>query len=197
MMQRILAFDVGDRRIGVAVSDALGITAQPVETYHRKGGAEKDAEYLLDLAKRYAPCTLLFGLPRNMDGTYGEQAEKVKKFAQRLIDQWDGEPSGQALIGEDIDMEEKDTIVTLIDEENGQPVDFDLLLTFSYEGKRYAALQPLDEVAGIEDDEIVLLEIVKENGEESYRTIDNEILLDEVFAEFQDLFDEEDEGEDE
>ena len=94
-------------------------------------------------------------------------------------------------------MEEKDTIVTLIDEENGQPVDFDLLLTFSDEGKRYAALQPLDEVEGIEDDEIVLLEIVKENGEESYRTIDNEILLDEVFAEFQDLFDEEDEGEDE
>ena len=94
-------------------------------------------------------------------------------------------------------MEEKDTIVTLIDEENGQPVDFDLLLTFSYEGKRYAALQPLDEVVGIADDEIVLLEIVKENGEESYRTIDNEILLDEVFAEFQDLFDEEDEGEDE
>jgi len=56
MMQRILAFDVGDRRIGVAVSDALGITAQPVETYHRKGGAEKDAEYLLNLAKKYAPC---------------------------------------------------------------------------------------------------------------------------------------------
>ena len=84
MMQRILAFDVGDRRIGVAVSDALGITAQPVETYHRKGGAEKDAAYLLALAKRYAPCTLLFGLPRNMDGTYGEQAEKVKHFAELL-----------------------------------------------------------------------------------------------------------------
>ena len=59
-MKRILAFDVGDKRIGVAVSDALGITAQPVETYHRKGGAEKDAEYLLALAKKYAPCTLLF-----------------------------------------------------------------------------------------------------------------------------------------
>ena len=94
-------------------------------------------------------------------------------------------------------MEEKDTIVTLIDEENGQSVDFDLRLTFSYEGRRYAALQPLDEVEGVEDDEIVLLEIVKENGEETYRTIDNEILLDEVFHEFQDLFDEEDEEEDE
>ena len=91
MMQRVLAFDVGDKRIGVAVSDALGITAQPVETYHRKGGAEKDAEYLLQLARKYAPCILLFGLPRNMDGTYGEQAEKVKKFAQRIIDRWDGD----------------------------------------------------------------------------------------------------------
>lgn len=92
-------------------------------------------------------------------------------------------------------MEEKDTIVTLIDEENGQSVDFDLLLTFSYEGRQYAALQPLDEVAGVGEDEIVLLEIVKENGEETYRSIDNEILLDEVFAEFQDLFDEADEEE--
>ena len=51
-MQRILAFDVGDKRIGVAVSDALGITAQPVETYHRSGGAQKDAEHLLTLAKK-------------------------------------------------------------------------------------------------------------------------------------------------
>ena len=90
-MKRILAFDVGDKRIGVAVSAALGITAQPVETYHRKGGAEKDAEYLLSLARKYSPCMLLFGLPRNMDGTYGEQAEKVKRFAQRVLDNWDGE----------------------------------------------------------------------------------------------------------
>ena len=91
MMKRILAFDVGDKRIGIAVSDALGITAQPVETYHRKGGTDKDVEYLLSLAKKYSPCQLLFGLPRNMDGTYGEQADKVKRFAQKIIDRWDGE----------------------------------------------------------------------------------------------------------
>lgn len=89
-MQRILAFDVGDKRIGVAVSDALGITAQPVETYHR-GGAQKDAEHLLTLAKKYAPCMLLFGMPRNMDGSYGEQSEKVKKFAEKVLEGWDGE----------------------------------------------------------------------------------------------------------
>lgn len=94
-------------------------------------------------------------------------------------------------------MEERDTIVTLIDEENGQEVDFDLLLTFAYEGRRYAALQPIEEVEGVADDEIVLLEIVKENGEETYRSIENEILLDEVFKEFQDLFDELEDGEEE
>ena len=92
-------------------------------------------------------------------------------------------------------MEEKDTIVTLIDEENGKEVDFDLLLTFSYEGKRYAALEPITEVENVEEGEVVLLEIVKENGEETYRSIDNEILLDEVFHEFQELFDEEEEDE--
>ena len=90
-MQRILAFDVGDKRIGVAVSDALGITSQPVETYHRSGGAQKDAEYLLTLAQKYAPCMLLFGMPRNMDGSYGEQSEKVKKFAEKVLEGWDGE----------------------------------------------------------------------------------------------------------
>lgn len=92
-------------------------------------------------------------------------------------------------------MEEKDTIVTLIDEDTGDEVDFDLLLTFSYEGKKYAALEPISEVDNIEEGEVVLLEIVKENGEETYRSIDNEILLDEVFHEFQDLFDQEDEDE--
>lgn len=90
-MQRLVAFDVGDKRIGIAVSDPLGITAQPVETYHRAGGAEKDAEYLISVAKKYAPCKLVFGLPRNMDGSCGEQAEKVRRFAARVIALWDGE----------------------------------------------------------------------------------------------------------
>lgn len=87
-------------------------------------------------------------------------------------------------------MEEKDSIVTLIDDDTGKEVDFDLLLTFSYEGKRYAALEPISDVENVEDGEVVLLEIVKDNGEETYRSIDNEILLDEVFHEFQELFDE-------
>lgn len=90
-MRRVLALDVGDKRIGVAVSDPLGITAQGLETYTRTGDTEKDAEHIAELAKRYEPVRLLFGMPRNMDGSYGFQSEKVKEFAQAVLKVWDGE----------------------------------------------------------------------------------------------------------
>lgn len=90
-MRRVLALDVGDKRIGVAVSDPLGITAQGLETYTRTGDTEKDAEHIAELAKKYEPVRLLFGMPRNMDGSYGFQSEKVKEFAQDVLKVWDGE----------------------------------------------------------------------------------------------------------
>ena len=84
---------------------------------------------------------------------------------------------------------EENTIVTLLDE-NGKEVQFDLVMTFDYEGKRYAALLPMDDVDGVADDEVVPLEIVREGGDETYRAIENPVLLDEVFNEFIELFDE-------
>ncbi len=89
-MQRILALDVGDKRIGVAVSDPLGYTAQGLETYTRRT-PEQDVEYILNLAERYRPVKLLFGMPRNMDGSYGFQSEKVRAFADTVLERWDGE----------------------------------------------------------------------------------------------------------
>lgn len=90
-MQRILALDVGDKRIGVAVSDPLGYTAQGLETYTRKETLEQDVNYILTLAERYRPVRLLFGMPRNMDGSYGFQSEKVRAFADAVLQNWDGE----------------------------------------------------------------------------------------------------------
>ena len=84
---------------------------------------------------------------------------------------------------------EENTIVTLLDE-NGKEVQFDLVMTFDYEGKRYAALLPMDDVDGVADDEVVLLEIVREGGDETDRAIENPVLLEEVFNEFIELFDE-------
>ena len=82
------------------------------------------------------------------------------------------------------------SIVTLLDED-GKEVRFDLLLAFDYESKRYIALLPVDPVENVGEDEVILLEAVRENGEETYRTIDNPILLDEVFNEFTELFEDE------
>ena len=91
MKQRLVALDVGDRRIGVAVSDPLWITAQGVETYWRTESTKKDVAHIVALLKRYEPCRLLLGLPMNMNGTIGEQGEKVQRFADAIKKEWDGE----------------------------------------------------------------------------------------------------------
>lgn len=90
-MLRVLALDVGDKRIGIAVSDPLGLTAQGLETYTRTGDDGADAAYIRDLAQRYQPVRLLFGLPRNMDGSYGFQSEKVRAFAEAVLQGFEGE----------------------------------------------------------------------------------------------------------
>lgn len=86
MEQRIVALDVGDRRIGIAVSDPLGITAQPIETYTRVGYGP-DVRHIAAIAKQYETNCILCGLPRNMDGTQGFQVEKVCEFAAKLEEQ--------------------------------------------------------------------------------------------------------------
>lgn len=83
MMSRILALDIGDQRIGVAVSDALGWTAQPVKTIQRIG-KKKDAEAIEQLIRELGVSDLVVGLPKNMNGTVGPQGEKTMEFAEYL-----------------------------------------------------------------------------------------------------------------
>ncbi len=92
-------------------------------------------------------------------------------------------------------MEEQSTVIELIDE-SGNTVKFDLVMTFDYEGKRYAALLPIDSVENVGDDEVVLLEVVKDKNGENFVSINNPVLLDEVFNEFIELFDEMADGDD-
>ena len=94
-MLRILAFDIGEKRIGVAVSDPLGITAQGIETYHRTEDLEQDVAHLIKLANGYKPVKLVFGLPRNMDGSYGFQAQITREFAEAVLAKWDGDHAFQ------------------------------------------------------------------------------------------------------
>ena len=82
-MSRVIALDVGDVRIGVAVSDPLGVIAQPLEVY-RRVGYRPDTQYVLGLCERYETRDVLLGLPLNMDGTLGGQAQKAQAFGEQL-----------------------------------------------------------------------------------------------------------------
>lgn len=87
MMKRKIALDVGDVRIGVAVSDLLGITANPRETYVRKkGDTNADIAYFCEYAKREEADAFVLGLPKNMDGTEGDRAVVTRQFGDMLED---------------------------------------------------------------------------------------------------------------
>jgi putative holliday junction resolvase len=81
--KRVLALDVGEKRIGVAVSDPLGLTAQGVETIFTKG-LENDLARIKELAIKYETNRLVVGFPRNMNGTIGPQAERILEFSRAL-----------------------------------------------------------------------------------------------------------------
>lgn len=73
---RIMGLDVGDKTIGVALSDALGWTAQGLEVI-RRSTLDKDLERLQEIIKEYEVEEIVVGLPKNMNGTLGERAQKV------------------------------------------------------------------------------------------------------------------------
>lgn len=78
-----LALDVGDKTIGVAVSDALNITAQGVTTIERVG-IRKDAGRVMDYIREFDCDTVVIGLPKKLDGTDSPQTEKVYEFKTML-----------------------------------------------------------------------------------------------------------------
>jgi putative Holliday junction resolvase len=80
---RTLGLDVGARRIGVAVSDPLGITAQGLETLHREN-KRHDFAHLERVIRDYDVAEIVVGLPLRMSGAEGTQAEKIQAFAQEL-----------------------------------------------------------------------------------------------------------------
>lgn len=82
-MDRIMGLDVGDRTIGVAVSDWLMITAQGVTTI-RRTNLKNDINELKKLIEEYQVTKIVSGLPKMLDGTVGIQGEKVLEFLEKL-----------------------------------------------------------------------------------------------------------------
>ena len=83
MNERIVCLDIGDARIGVAVSDSSRLIATPIDTIYRVGWGP-DVKKIVAICEQYETNLVLSGWPLNMDGTAGFQSEKVKKFCEQL-----------------------------------------------------------------------------------------------------------------
>lgn len=118
---RALALDVGDKTIGVAVSDELGWTAQPVGTIRRKN-LEADLAELEKIVRDREPARFVIGLPINMDDTEGPRAAKTRRFAEVVRERfglpivlWDERLSTweaeRALIEQDVNRKKRKEII--------------------------------------------------------------------------------------
>ena len=92
-----IGLDVGDKTIGVAVSDALNITAQGIMTIERIG-IKKDTTAVIDLIKEHLCDTVVMDLPLKLDGTDSPQTEKVRQFATKLENKLRAERMGDVKI---------------------------------------------------------------------------------------------------
>jgi len=93
---RILGIDLGDKRIGIALSDEMGWTAQGLAVIMSGGGVAENIKRIKELALENKVERIVVGLPRNMDGSTGPRAEKACEFARRLekssglpVEMWD------------------------------------------------------------------------------------------------------------
>lgn len=228
-MKRIIALDVGDRRIGIAVSDPLGITAQPIETYTRVGYGP-DVRHITQLAHEYETDCILCGLPRNMDGTQGFQTEKVREFAGKLteaglcVDFYDERMT--TILAEDalleanmrrenrkkkVDMvaavmilqsyldakaiadaqnseedeEEPDDGILVMEDEDGNTIQFRLNAQIPYEGQSYVLLTSVERAGDIAQDEsFIMLETMDAQGNPCYQSLDNPAQIAAVYEEY-------------
>jgi putative Holliday junction resolvase len=80
---RVIGLDVGEKTIGVALSDPLGWTAQGLKTIKRVG-IKKDINEIINIISEYNVTKIVVGLPKNMNGTLGPMGEKVMEFAEKL-----------------------------------------------------------------------------------------------------------------
>lgn len=121
---RAMGLDVGDKTIGVAVSDLLGLTAQGLETIRR---TNKKADYarIGELIKEKDVSKIIVGLPKNMNGSIGPQGEKVLEFVEGLKNRfkveiilWDERlttvAAERSLIEADMRREKRKTVIDMV-----------------------------------------------------------------------------------
>jgi putative transcription antitermination factor YqgF len=172
-MDRIMGLDVGDRTIGVAVSDLLMITAQGVTTIKRTN-LKNDINELKKIIEEYKVTIIVSGLPKMLDGTVGIQGEKVLQFLEKMKKHID------------LPVELEDNIIELINEE-GKAEKLVIEATFHVDDIQYAVLHEVDSDEGMiysldeTDDGEIILNIIDDEEElkeviEIYEGIADELI---------------------
>ena len=96
MMARVLSLDVGEKRIGIALSDPSGTIAQGLRLYATTGSRARDIAAIGELVREFEVSRVVVGLPKNLDGSMGPKAQEMVRFAESLeratgvpVDLWD------------------------------------------------------------------------------------------------------------
>ena len=118
---KTLALDLGERRIGIAISDLMGIIANGLETYNRVN-IDADCKYIANIIKNNNVKEVVLGLPKNMDGTCGPRVQKTYDFAEELKKYTDAKivfyderlttvAAEKVLISADVSREKRKTVI--------------------------------------------------------------------------------------
>lgn len=232
--KRAIAFDIGDKRIGVAISDPFNEYAMPCETYFRTRNFETDVSAIANIAKERGVGVIVCGMPVNFDGTESVQTVKTRDFIEALkqrtdlpveiederfttmqaretqimggikrddrkktidsiaasyiLESWlarekikekkEKEMKDEEMMNE---YDEEERIIELEDDE-GNIEKFLHIATIEYKGAMYCVFQKAEPETEEEEDEVVIFKLDQEN--EMLLPLEDEQLLDEVFAEF-------------
>ncbi|MBQ7368766.1 MAG: Holliday junction resolvase RuvX [Clostridia bacterium] len=234
--KRVIAFDIGDKRIGVAVSDPFNEYAMPCETYFRTRSFETDVRAIAKIAADKGVGVIVCGLPVFTDGTESEQTEKTRRFiaalekatelpiviederfttaeaketqmlggvkqsrrkqtvdsiaASFILESYLKKQKNyekEKLMKEQISTEEyEDELERIIEleDEDGNVEKYLHIGTIEYRSEWYCFFQKAEPETEEEEDEVVMFRLVGEGDDKRLETLDDEQLMDEVFAEF-------------
>ena len=235
IQKRVIAFDIGDKRIGVAISDPFNEYAMPCETYIRLGRFWEDVGNIAKIAEEKGVGTIVCGMPIFTDGTASEQTEKTQKFIDALKEKtslpielederfttrearWTQMQAGmkrqnykktvdsiaasyilegylqrkkqekmqkEKEMSKDFEQEEYEENIIELEDEEGNTVSFLHVGTIQYKGEWYCFFQKAEPETEEEEDEVVIYHLVGEGEDQVLQPMEDDQLMDEVFAEF-------------
>ncbi len=242
--KRAIAFDIGNKRIGVAISDPFNEYAMPCETYNRTGKFYADVEAIAKIAKERGVGVIVCGIPYNADGTESIQTVKTQEFISALQEKTDlpivlederfttmqaretqimggikredrkktidsiaasyilesylirekqkNKKAEETAMKEQEIYEEEDRIIE-VETEDGL-VKLYHLATFPYKGVNYCVFQKAEPETEEEEDEVAIFRLEEGEEEGMLVPIEDDALLDEVFAEFCHLYEDFEDG---